>query len=352
MATAAPAGSLYTSGRFRSQLKLARHFAKKTFVLSAKHGVLDIREEIEPYDVTYPNGIFASDKSLQGIQSLQGDFPIVFLGGNRYFEVISRSISSDRLYSPLLHLNTFEAASFSKALNDFADRESQTRVLYDFLEGTARRNGLYEFRRFPDIQKIPHQGVYFVFDPSEPTSYSNTLPRIVRIGTHGVSVGSKSTLRTRLRAHFGQRDGTGNHRASIFRLHVGNALVNKLGARKNFPDWGVGMSAPPDIRVAEREMESCVSEYIGSLLFTFLDVEDLSSPQSGRAVIERSVINLLTADSIPVEVSSNAWLGHYSVVEEIRTTGLWNIQHSGFRYVRGAMKEAYRVASNPVFAGV
>lgn len=49
--------------------------------------------------------------------------------------------------------------------------------------------------------------------------------RIVRVGTHAVSTGSKATLWHRLRAHRGSKDGRGNHRASIFRRHAGAAMI-------------------------------------------------------------------------------------------------------------------------------
>jgi hypothetical protein len=62
-------------------------------------------------------------------------------------------------------------------------------------------------------EELPKQGVYFFFDDSELTSFLTTVPRLVRVGTHGVSAGSVATLRNRLRTHLGTRAGAGNHRA-------------------------------------------------------------------------------------------------------------------------------------------
>lgn len=90
------------------------------------------------------------------------------------------------------------------------------------------------------LRKLPHQGrslgeytgrvpwpirgVYFFLEPGEYRTQNSDAPRVVRVGTHAVSVGSKSTLWGRLRAHCGSQSGTGNHRGSIFRLHVGAAM--------------------------------------------------------------------------------------------------------------------------------
>src|SRR5215207_7564170 len=71
----------------------------------------------------------------------------------------------------------------------------------------------------------PRRGVYFFTELGEFRSGPPNVLRIVRVGTHAVSAGSKSTLWGRLRAHRGGREGRGNHRGSIFRLHVGHALL-------------------------------------------------------------------------------------------------------------------------------
>ena len=47
----------------------------------------------------------------------------------------------------------------------------------------------------------PRRGVYFFFEPGENRSDSGSGLRIVRVGTHGVSSGSKSTLWQRLSQH-------------------------------------------------------------------------------------------------------------------------------------------------------
>jgi len=78
----------------------------------------------------------------------------------------------------------------------------------------------------------PERGVYFFFEAGETRDFKDDL-RVVRVGTHAVSKGSKTTLWDRLRTHRGSLSGRyaggGNHRGSIFRLHVGSAILNKEG---------------------------------------------------------------------------------------------------------------------------
>ena len=75
----------------------------------------------------------------------------------------------------------------------------------------------------------PTRGVYFFQEPGEHRKGYQDVPRIVRVGTHAVSANSKATLWNRLRTHRGDRAGDGSHRSSVFRLHVGAALLARDG---------------------------------------------------------------------------------------------------------------------------
>src|SRR5262249_17093801 len=145
--------------------------------------------------------------------------------------------------------------------------------LYELFADLAKRSGLHPLR---DIlaQEIPKQGVYFFFDDAEPTKFSTAIPRLVRVGTHGVSAGSVATLRNRLRTHLGTRSGAGNHGASVFRLHVGRAIIERDGLQQRYPNWGKGQSASRDITEVEAPLEFKVSEYIANLRVLFIPILD------------------------------------------------------------------------------
>ena len=119
----------------------------------------------------------------------------------------------------------------------------------------------------------PKRGVYFFFEDGEKRSDTGNGPRVVRVGTHALTLGSGTKLWTRLSQHRGQtKSGSGNHRGSIFRLIVGAALIKKLGL--NSSTWGVGSSANKTIREGEVGLERKVSEIIGNMRFLWLVIED------------------------------------------------------------------------------
>jgi hypothetical protein len=178
-------------------------------------------------------------------------------------------------------------------------------------------------------EPLPDQGVYFFFDPTERTRFSQALPRLVRIGTHGVSAGSRATLRDRLRTHLGTSDGYGNHRSSVFRLHLGEALIRRDGLRDEYPNWGVGQNSTAAVRVSERPLEEKVSEIVAGLLVGCVAVADKSTKESARSLIERLSIALFTEHLVPAEAPNYHWLGLHSKHEVIVKTGLWNLRDSG-----------------------
>lgn len=178
---------------------------------------------------------------------------------------------------------------------------------------------------------LPKRGVYFFCEPGEFRGGKPSVRRVVRVGTHAVGAGSKSNLRGRLKQHLGTRSGGGNHRGSIFRLHVGAALLGRDGTR--LATWGVGSSAPPAVRdsevgrAAEAAWEKRVSEYIGGMSVFWVDVPDEPGPHSERSLIERNTIALLSNKFAPVDKASSGWLGRFSPRQEIRDSALWNLNY-------------------------
>ena len=183
----------------------------------------------------------------------------------------------------------------------------------------------------------PQRGLYFFFEAGEERSDSGEGLRVVRIGTHGLKAGSRSTLWGRLSQHRGTSRGTGNHRGSIFRLLVGIALARRRGIDPP-PSWGVG--ADPGaaarrlgverarIKSAEADLEIQVSRYIGNMPFLWLDVGDEPGPASLRGLIERNAIALVSGYGEPApDPPASGWLGHCSDRERVRRSGLWNNNH-------------------------
>jgi hypothetical protein len=174
----------------------------------------------------------------------------------------------------------------------------------------------------------PARGMYFFREPGEFRAIEPETPRIVRVGTHAVSANSRSTLWGRLRAHRGARDGGGNHRGSIFRLHVGSALLRRdQMALGEIPTWAVGSSASKAVRLGEIEHERRVSEYLGRMSVFWLEIPDEPGRHSDRAYLERNSIALLSNGLHPLDQPSDDWLGGHSPRAEIRASGLWNLNH-------------------------
>jgi hypothetical protein len=68
----------------------------------------------------------------------------------------------------------------------------------------------------PGRSLLPKRGVYFFLEPGEFRVANPNLPRVVRVGTHAVSAGSKSTLRGRLKQHLGTQAGGGRWCGGLF----------------------------------------------------------------------------------------------------------------------------------------
>jgi hypothetical protein len=155
--------------------------------------------------------------------------------------------------------------------------------------------------------------------------------RVVRVETHAVSIGSKTIRWNRLAQHRGQVSGArgGNHRGSIFRLLIGEAvLASGRYASKDFSSWGKGSSASRAVRDAEQTLETVVSAYIGRMPFLWVAVDDNPSRESDRQTIERNAIALLSnRNREPIDPPSTGWLGLLSPRTAVRESGLWNIRH-------------------------
>ncbi|HEY8345757.1 MAG TPA: hypothetical protein VIL07_00585 [Symbiobacteriaceae bacterium] len=212
-------------------------------------------------------------------------------------------------------------------------RRSDLDRLYRILEDLAQRIGGPYRLDDPRVRRlVPTRGVYFFFEPGEFREDGQT-PRVVRVGTHAVSTGSRTTLWQRLAAHRGRiggrHPGGGNHRGSIFRLHVGTALVNRgLAPAAAALSWEQERPADPALREAEHQLEQMVSQHIRSMPFLWVAVDDPPGPQSHRKVIEANAVALLSnLGKEPIDPPSPNWLGRWASRPAIRESGLWNVDH-------------------------
>ncbi|MFA9430754.1 hypothetical protein [Egicoccus sp. AB-alg2] len=173
----------------------------------------------------------------------------------------------------------------------------------------------------------PDQGVYLFFEAGEYRE-DGVTPRVTRVGTHALTATSKTRLWTRLAQHRGSVGGTnpggGNHRGSVFRLHVGTALIARDGWPGAAPTWGRGSNASREVRNQEAELERAVSRFIGAMPVLWLDVPE----RADRRVIEAGLIALLSdAGRESLDPPSQTWLGHHANRDAIRRSGLWNVNH-------------------------
>ncbi len=222
-------------------------------------------------------------------------------------------------------------------LRAIMSRRSDLDRLYDlFAQLEERVEGKQQLGDCTGYMDWPERGVYFFFAADETRGATDNL-QLTRVGTHAVSSGSSTSLWDRLRTHRGAKSGTyeggGNHRGSVFRKRVGEALIERHHLHDEYPHWGEGSSAGRDRRLDELELERRVSDYIRDLPFLWVRVEDEPGPESDRAYIERNTIALASNYAKgSVDPRARGWLGNESPSEEIRQSGLWNVNHVEEQY--------------------
>jgi hypothetical protein len=331
----APAEKMYTSPLFRKAKQHAEEGFDQWFILSAKFGLLKPSDIISPYDLTLkdlPKGARREWANMvaQAVRSeCSGDAEIHILGGEAYSHPLSELLSEAGFNVKLpLHglslgrqLQWYDGRRREKMIAQHLDR------FYDLLARLQSGGASIPFSECSGKSPIPPRGIYIFSEPGE-DRLTGACSRVVRVGTHGVSVGSRSTLWGRLKSHLGTSNGLGNHRSSVFRLHVGAAIRNRDNPEPH-ESWGQGSTTSAAAKELELELEASVTEYMRSLRVYWLCVPDEASPQSDRAILERNLVALLSNRYHPVDPPSPQWLGLVSPRWEIRESGLWNINYTG-----------------------
>lgn len=301
--------------------------------MSAKHGLIPPGRVISPYDRHIddltPNERRTFVDMLVGqleCLDMRRDSQFTSLCIPEYTEFLEMAGICPKT-SRLASLPKEEKHSLLRTLTDSQATESTLEEVYNIVERLTKDRGLVPFR--DAIQKeMPLAGVYLFFDPDELRLRNPNRFRIVRVGTHGVAAGSKALLKDRMRTHFGTGSGGGNHRSSIFRLHVGRSLIC-AGLADDVKSWG-DSEFPKSDRVRRREeaLEAKVSTYIGNLLVAMIGVPGFPSKNNDRAYLEQNLIALLSNNYAPLDPPSHRWLGRYSEKKEIRKSALWNVNHT------------------------
>ena len=367
---AAPARDLYTSALFQKARAYAEGTADAWFVLSAKYGLVNPDTVIEPYDVTL-NEMGVGERRVWVAKVQQqlelvtrtGD-TIVMLAGAHYREGLTAALQRRgvRVEVPMQGLKIGEqlqwlsrwASSGGRAeVSNGPQQRPRPRVrvregprqpapaserresvdhsalddFYALVTAMADRYGIVPLGACTAAMNWPERGVYFFLDPQERRANDAKALRIVRVGTHALNAGSQSTMWKRLHQHRGQASGMGNHRVSVFRQHVGLALLARDGL--THPTWGVRPSTGRHEVEAERELEERVSAYLARLPVVHVPVLDEPGPETLRGYVTRNAIALLSTRGAAVDTPSEGWLGRHAKARAIRRSGLWNVKHVG-----------------------
>jgi hypothetical protein len=328
-----PAEQLYASPLFDGLSYFARTRVNEWFVLSAKYGLVKPHQVIDPYDETLKEKsreerLTWADSVLARLPNLRASDRVVFLAGSDYRRDLDDALTARGILTaaPLSELGIGRQVSWLRRLQAEHPRVLDLDRLYSILR--RLRGAAGESRTLSTTvgaSNWPTHGVYFFFEDNQYRMLGPFEHRVVRVGTHAVSAGSKSSLWGRVRTHRGGADGRGNHRGSIFRLHVGNALRVRGALEQVFSSWGKGQSASADVRLSEELLELEVSEFLGRTSVLHVNVPGPSGPDSDRAYIERNVVALLAGPTGPLDLPSRDWLGNDSVHESIRLSGMWNV---------------------------
>lgn len=300
------ANELYdASSLFAASYSYAKRKNCDVYILSAKYGLLDENDIIEPYNETLP------DKTPKEINEWREDVlkalkerfdfnetNFIILAGKNYYEPLIPYIKHYKL--PLKGMRIGERISYLNAYSGECDE------LCLNLHRQFNNMQRYDYSTIDEVSFT--NGIYIMFEKGE--SYRG-YDRIVRVGTHT----SDNRLKKRLKDHFLKENKDG----SIFRKNIGKAILNKN--RHPYLDvWNLDTKKAADQFDAEFQckIEKQISTYLkDNITFTCFKVDT----KEDRLRLEEGIIALLNSSSS--FASSENWRGRFSPVNDIAQSGLW-----------------------------
>lgn len=189
------------------------------------------------------------------------------------------------------------------------------------LEGTSLTDRVYaEILRLPcfdyrtPLEDLPRSGLYVVFEPAEIVRWrAKMVSRPVRVGINTVD----GRLRQRMSKHYGNPNAPGGERRqSVFRRHVGGALLRKENPENpQLEHWLGGHGQFPDL---EARVSTWLREHT---CFRCIRVDSAEE----RCDLEKGLIALFA--QLPLGKPSAEWLGRHAANSNVRESGLWNSDH-------------------------
>lgn len=187
-----------------------------------------------------------------------------------------------------------------------------------------------------DLISLPTNGIYFFYERGEISGHNSEKQRIVRVGTH-----RDGNFRSRIAQHFllderkmaFTKDQPPPHDRSVFRKHIGRALLNR--ARDPYLSvWGKIDFTTPKIRNTKGHLrdiskEVAIEQVVTQTLrqefsLSYIEIQD-EAQRMGSQGLERALIGTLAR--CPQCRPSAHWLGRYHPDPRISTSGIWLVHH-------------------------
>jgi len=186
------------------------------------------------------------------------------------------------------------------------NREEIYEAVYEELDRLPLRKGKPRY-------DVPQNGLYFWYEEGEIRERSGQ--RITRVGTHKKT----NRLHARINEHFGSVSREG----SVFRKHLGGALMRLNGEPESEVEmWYRKRKGNPRFNDPRfRNYERQVTDQAKAGSYRVLKVDDPNE----RLQLEEKLIALFSHCK-HCRPSGN-WLGNYAYRKEICDSGLWNIDH-------------------------